>query len=265
MGGRERAGAWSRLHHQGRRRESCDPAVANREMPALGRGPERELGDPRAALRDLFGQPAGASRVVDVEAAAENRDRPAARREAPAVGGGVDPAREAGNHRDPGPCELGGEKRRHFDSVGVRPPRTHDRHGRTGRATRRRRKARRGEDRFREGRRDRGIDAGHRSSRRAGELGRVDPRRRRERPRSGTPARRARRTPGDDRASRSGSWRRRRRRQDPLSLRSDAPSCGLVPRDAAPGRMRRARRVARSSLRRRQSRRSLSDPAAIWI
>ena len=94
VGGDQRARRLGRLDDHRRPRPSAAMIrLRAGKKPRRGAGARRVLGDHRAARAgSRSSELAVAGRVDDVRAAGEDRDRRAARRERPAVGGGVDPA-----------------------------------------------------------------------------------------------------------------------------------------------------------------------------
>ena len=90
---------WVKLY---RLNQCGDEAVANGEVMAQWRGPERELAQQSAGGTDAPSQGCMGAGVDEVQAAGEDGYRAAAAGERPAVGGGVDAASEPGDHRQPG-------------------------------------------------------------------------------------------------------------------------------------------------------------------
>jgi len=77
-----------------------------------------ELGEDQAALLDGAEEPLVRARVDDVDAGAEDGDGDAAGIEGGGVRGGVDAARQAGDHRDAGGDQLRGEVAGGVERVG---------------------------------------------------------------------------------------------------------------------------------------------------
>ena len=99
-----------------------------------GSVPGRKLGEEQIPRPHRLLQRGVLARVIDIEAAAEHRDRPSRRAQRRLVRALVHAAREARNDRDPGGGELAREARRHVPPIARRRPRPDDADGRQAQA-----------------------------------------------------------------------------------------------------------------------------------
>ena len=261
-GGDQRAGARRRLRPP--RSPSARAAIsgcAPGSASAPGVGREGELGDhARRVRRSACAERAG-GRAGSRCRGRSREPRPSGRRRAasaPRCAAASIPRAKPGDH--------GHARRRRARGRTASPPRGRRRPAAAsptiatagrGRAARRdveRRRARIASSR--RATRIVGVDAGEDRRAEPASSVAVRARRRRGRPSTGRPpARRARRTPATPRSVQAELPALGVEPADPLSPRVAGARCGVRwSRGAAPGRRRRARRVARSSLRRRQSR-----------
>ena len=114
--GDQAAGAQRRFHHDDPKRQAGDDAVAAGEVARLWRRAERRLTHHRTSLRDAALQIGVLGRVGDVETASDRCDGPP-RPQCAGVRGGIDAAREPGNHHHRS-GQFGSEILRHALTIG---------------------------------------------------------------------------------------------------------------------------------------------------
>ena len=112
------------------RRQARDDAIADRKILRARLGPRRVLGDEQLIRRHPFLETAVLARIVDVDAAAEDRDRAARRFQGGFVGRRVHAAREARHDGHARACDLAREPPRHVPAVTRGVAGAHDRDGR---------------------------------------------------------------------------------------------------------------------------------------
>ena len=130
VGGDQRAASLTRLNDDRRRAETGDDPVAGREAPRCRFHTGLVLRDDQRTLADRLRKGGVRRRVVAVDAAAEHRDRMAARLECATVRFAVDPPRETAHDHDACRCELSPEHARNLSAIGRARAGTDNRHRR---------------------------------------------------------------------------------------------------------------------------------------